>query len=164
MTRDTKYDYSMERLINLIDQYCTFPALEKLKLFRIVIFNFLIGNEDMHLKNYSIITRNSKVELSPAYDLINTTIIIKNAKEEIALPIKGKKNNLSFNLLIKYFGKERLNLTNKSIDLVLSQIQKALPDWELLINKSFLNNEMKKSYINLLLQRCKRLNFSSPLS
>ena len=62
-------------LIKLIDDYCTFPAIEKVKLFRLVLFNFLIGNEDMHLKNYSVIVRDNKVELSPAYDLLNTTII-----------------------------------------------------------------------------------------
>jgi len=60
-SRETKYDYSMEKVINLIDTFSTFPAIEKVKLFRLTIFNFLIGNEDMHLKNFSIITRDIKL-------------------------------------------------------------------------------------------------------
>ena len=59
LSRDTKYEYSMERIVHLIDAYCTFPAIEKIKLFKLVIFNYLIGNEDMHLKNFSIITEDN---------------------------------------------------------------------------------------------------------
>lgn len=112
-SRETKYDYSMEKLVTLIDTFCTFPAVEKVKLFRLTIFNYLIGNEDMHLKNFSLITRDNKVELSPAYDLLNTTIVVPRTQEEIALPIAGKKRNLSVKILIEYFGEERLKLNDK---------------------------------------------------
>ncbi len=64
MSRDTKYNYSMEKLVRLIDDYCTFPAIEKAKLFKLVLFNFLTGNEDMHLKNYSVIVRNGKMTIT----------------------------------------------------------------------------------------------------
>ncbi|MDP4188877.1 MAG: HipA domain-containing protein, partial [Bacteroidota bacterium] len=106
MSRETKYNYSMEKLVKLIDNFCTFPAIEKAKLFKGVIFNFLIGNEDMHLKNYSIIVQKDKVELSPAYDLLNATIVLKGNAEEIALPVNGKKSNLNAEVLINYFGKD----------------------------------------------------------
>ena len=89
--RETKYDSSMEQIISLIDQFCTFPAIEKLNLFNLTLFNYLVGNEDMHLKNFSVIRRDFKVELSPAYDLLNSTIIL-NSQEELALPLRGKKN------------------------------------------------------------------------
>ena len=72
----TKYDASMEKLVDVIEQFCTFPALEKMKLFRLVLFNFLVGNEDAQLKNFTLITRNNKIELSPAYDLLNSTIVL----------------------------------------------------------------------------------------
>ncbi len=75
-------------------------------------FNFLIGNEDMHLKNFSLITRDNKVELSPAYDLLNTTIVVPRTQEEIALPIAVKKRNLDKKILIDYFAKERLKLND----------------------------------------------------
>lgn len=150
LSRDTKYDYSMEKIVGLINKYCTFPAIDNVKLFKMVLFNFLVGNEDMHVKNFSIIHRDNKIELSPCYDLVNSTIELKKQEEEIALPIKGKKNHLTRNLLIEYFGKERCELTNKVIDNALELIASVIPLWMDLINISFLSDEMKKKYIGLL--------------
>jgi len=74
LSRDTKYNYSMEKVVMLINAHCTFPAIEKVKLFKLVLFCFITGNEDMHLKNFSIINQNGKIQISPCYDLLNTTI------------------------------------------------------------------------------------------
>jgi len=115
MSRDTKYNYSMEKLVKLIDDFCTFPAIEKAKLFKRVIFNYLVGNGDMHLKNYSVIVQNGKVELSPAYDFLNSTIVLK-----------GKKSNLNAEVLINYFGKECCGLTDKVIEKNLVEIKTKL--------------------------------------
>lgn len=62
--RETKYDFSMEKIVSIIEKHCTFPVIEKTKLFTRVIFNYLVGNEDMHLKNYSLISRNNIIELA----------------------------------------------------------------------------------------------------
>jgi serine/threonine-protein kinase HipA len=153
LNRDTKYNYSMEKLVRLLDEFCTFPAIEKAKLFKLVLFNFLVGNEDMHLKNYSIISQNNKVELSPAYDLLNSSIVLKGDIEEIALHLKGKKSNLNREMLINYFGKERCGLTDKTIDKTIATISDKLPRWFELINISFLSPEMKEKYRLLLQQR-----------
>jgi len=151
LNRDTKYNYSMEKLVGLINRYCTFPAIENLKLFKLVIFNYLVGNDDMHLKNFSIITENGKVSLSPSYDLVNTTIeYSKKPEDEIALPLKGKKKNLSKHLLVDYFGMERCELTPKSIEKVLQTISMSIADWKELINTSFLSKTMKEKYHDLL--------------
>jgi serine/threonine-protein kinase HipA len=151
LNRDTKYNYSMEKVVGLINKYCTFPAIEKLKLFKLVVFSYLIGNEDMHLKNFSIITVDGKVTLSPSYDLVNTTIKYKNnPDDEIALPLKGKKNKLSRNLLVDYFGMERCELTARSIEKVLETISSSVPKWKELISISFLSKEMKDKYQDLL--------------
>lgn len=81
-----------------IDRYMTFPVLEKAKLFRLILFNFLTGNEDAHLKNYSVIVRGDKRELSPCYDLLNSTLALGGrALEESALPLSGKKKNFTQN-------------------------------------------------------------------
>jgi HipA-like C-terminal domain./HipA-like N-terminal domain. len=153
MSRETKYNYSMEKLVKLIDEYCTFPAIEKAKLFKLVVFNFLVGNEDMHLKNYSIIVRNGKIELSPAYDLLNSTIVLKGDVEEIALSLKGKKSNLSQDILINYFGRERCGLPDKIIERTIEAFQKAIPSWFDLLGASFLSNSMKEKYEMLLRRR-----------
>lgn len=150
LSRDTKYDYSMEKIVKLIDDFCTFPAIEKIKLFKLIIFNYLVGNEDSHLKNFSIITDDNQVKLSPCYDLVNSTIILKEQDEEIALPLKGKKKHLTRNILVNYFGIERCGLTEKSIEKVLFTISLAIPKWKALIDISFLSKEMKGKYLDLL--------------
>jgi serine/threonine-protein kinase HipA len=147
--RETKYDSSMEKVASVIEEYCTFPALEKLKLFDLTLFSYLAGNEDMHLKNFSLIRRDIKAELSPAYDLLNTTIIIDSG-EELALPLNGKKNKHRKADFFEYFAKERLNLTQKSINQTARRISEAYPKWIDLIRKSFLSPDMKERYLKLL--------------
>lgn len=152
-SRETKYRSTMERVTQVIQDFCTFPMVENVKLFRLTIFSFLIGNEDMHLKNFSIISKEGKIELSPAYDLVNSTIALPNAREELALPLKGKKSNLSRADLVDYFAAERLGLTESAVEDVLTQIREALPGWEDLIGASFLSDGMKESYRELLNKR-----------
>jgi serine/threonine-protein kinase HipA len=74
LDRETKYNSSMERVADVIEQHCTFPVIEKVKLLKRCLFNYLVGNEDMHLKNFSLITRDGKVELAPVYDFLSTTV------------------------------------------------------------------------------------------
>ncbi len=156
-TRDTKYDSSMEQVAAVIDRYATFPAVEKLKLFRLTVFNFLVGNEDMHLKNFSLISRDGKVELSPAYDLLNTTIAIANATEEIALPIEGKKRNLTRQLIADYFGRDRLGLATRVVDEVMQELASASGGWSTAIEASFLSDELKRRFLDLVSGRRERL-------
>lgn len=78
-SRETKYDSSLERVITAVERYCTFPRVELSRLFRRVLFCFLVGNEDMHLKNYSVVTEGRVVRLAPAYDLLNTTLVLGDA-------------------------------------------------------------------------------------
>jgi serine/threonine-protein kinase HipA len=151
--RITKYSSSMENVVSIIDRYATFPILEKIKLFRIVVFNFLTGNEDMHLKNFSLLTRKNKIELSPAYDLSNTTIAIQNPIEEIALPIAGKKSNLRRKHFIEYLGEDIMKIPVLKINEILSEIESSISKWENLISISFLSDDMKEKYLELLQKR-----------
>ena len=159
LSRDTKYDFSMERLVNLLDIYCTFPVIEKVKLLKSSLFNFLVGNEDMHLKNFSLITRNGKVELAPAYDYLSTTVAFLalgkrlDTIEEIALPLQGKKRGLSGTTWIAYFGRQRLRLPDKVIDRILEDLMRAVPVWHARIAVSFLPAEQKQLYHTLLAER-----------
>jgi serine/threonine-protein kinase HipA len=121
------------------------------------LVNFLIGNEDMHVKNFSLMTRDSKVVLTPAYDILNTTMVLPDAQEEIALPVKGKKRKLDGDVLIDYFGRERLGLNRKIISSVIDDLVQALPFWERMIGISFLPDEIKSDYRRLLKERKARL-------
>ena len=147
LSRDTKYRSSMEKVTALIEKYCTFPAVEKLKLFRLTLFCFLVGNEDMHLKNFSIIYKEDVIALSPAYDLLNTTIVLTRPEEELALPLNGKKNRLKQHDLIDCFGRDRLQLTDRVINKVLMELQQLCRPWEALLEISFLSDMMKEKYL-----------------
>ena len=144
---------------SVINTFCTFPKIELLKLFKLTLFNFLVGNEDMHLKNFSLLTRDGKVLLAPAYDLLNSSIAIGNAKEELALPLNGKKNNLTQQDFLRYFGEERLGLNAVVINEVMRAIALALPTWRELITISFLSKKMQTAYLTLLDERARRLRF-----
>ncbi len=155
-SRNTKYDSSMEKVSSVLDTHCTFPLIEKRKLFRRTLFCFLVGNEDMHLKNFSLIRVANKIELTPAYDLLNTTILLKSG-EELALPLRGKKSRLTKDDLFDYFAKSSLGLTEKVVQEELAEVQKIGTHWESLIQESFLADKTKERYTQLLQERIKRI-------
>jgi len=158
LDRETKYEGSVEQVISVISKHCSFPKIEFVRLFKLIVFNFLIGNEDMHLKNFSLITRDGKVTLSPAYDLLNSSIAVNKQFEEMALPLMGKKNKLTRNIFFQYFAEERLRLNQTIINEVTQQIQQAIPVWRTMISNSFLSTGMKEKYLKLLEERRERLS------
>ena len=149
-TRDTKYRFTMEKLVPVIDEFCSFPAIEKADFFKRILFCYVTGNEDMHLKNFSLITKNEKTTLTPVYDFLNSSIAIKNPEEEIALTLKGKKSNLKASDFIDYYAKERLQLNEKTVNTILEQMLNTIPKWKELLEISFLSDEMKEKYLGLL--------------
>lgn len=165
MDRETKYDSSMEKLAGITEKYCTFPRLENIKLFHRCIFNYLVGNEDMHLKNFSLITRDGKVELAPAYDFLSTTVAYldigkNNAEiEEVSLPLNGKKKKLSKSLWYNYYAKERLQLRDDTIAEINEKLKTAIPKWDNLVKISFLSESQKKMYLDLIKHRLKTVGF-----
>jgi len=158
LSRDTKYDFSMEKMVGIVDEFCTFPALEKLKLLKLALVNFLIGNEDAHVKNFSLIRRGPKVELAPAYDLVNSTIVL-NGTEEIALPLFGRRNRLKRENFFEYLARERMRLPDTAVRKVEKEIAAALPAWPDLIRRSFLSPETREKYAQIVAERAERLAF-----
>lgn len=156
-SRETKYDSSMEKVAGIIEQFCTFPAIERLKLFERTLFSFLVGNEDMHLKNFSLITRNQKVELAPAYDFLNTTLALRNPTEEMALPLNGKKSKLTRHDVLDYFARERLHINEAVLNDTLARFAGAASGWHELLQKSFLPGAVKERYSAILTERTDRM-------
>ena len=76
---------------------------------------------------------------------------------ELAVPLAGKKSKLMYNDLVKYFGNGRLGLDERTPQSCLKQLQDAFPEWEHLIQRSFLSSEMKKAYLDLFSERRERL-------
>jgi serine/threonine-protein kinase HipA len=94
LTED-KYRGSVERVGKLLRQYSVYPGLDVVDFFERVVFCYLTGNSDMHLKNYSLIETGAGMRLAPAYDLLSTVLVIPDDSEETALTINGKKSNLA---------------------------------------------------------------------
>lgn len=155
-TRFEKYDSTMEQVVTIIDTFCTFPLLEKLKLFRLIIFNVLVGNDDLHLKNLSLIRREGKVELTPVYDLVSNVLTAGSDERDLALPLDGKRSGLTRSAIVDYFGQQLLKLPPKVIEGILGEIGKAFEPWEKLIEASFLTDDLKTASRNLLSKRRNR--------
>jgi len=146
-----KYKSSMEKIGKAISMYSDNTLLDLLYFFELTIFSFLTGNNDMHLKNFSLINTSFGWILSPAYDLLNVSILNPKDKEELALPIDGKKNKLK-RRHFELFGSS-LGLNSKQITGALNRYQANLPIVESIINQSFLSSEMKSKYLELYHER-----------
>ncbi len=150
-----KYKSSMEKIGRALTTYSANTLLDKIFFFEITVFSFLTGNNDMHLKNFSMIYSNSGWILSSAYDLLNVSIVNPKDKEEMALTIGGKKSKLKrqdFEDLAIGLG-----LNGKQIEGVFKRFkrhQKVAVKW---IDNSFLSNDMKTNYRSLLQERYNRL-------
>ncbi len=151
-----KYRSSIEKIGKLTHQYTANKGFEAQRLFELVLFSYLTGNTDMHLKNFSLIENNlGEYEFSPAYDLLNTTLVISDDNEESALTINGKKNRLKLNDFDVLA--ESLKINEKSLQAIYGRFHKVLPKWIVFIQQSFLTKEMQEGYINLITKRNKNL-------
>lgn len=157
-TRETKYGSSLEQVAKVVESHCTFPAIEHARLARLLLFCFLTGNEDMHLKNFSlVVAANGVVRLAPGYDLLNTTLVLGNATEESALPLRGKKRKLTRRDWIDYFCIERLGLQQAVLQPMLDELRNARHPWGQIIQQSHLSDAAKQRYLEILQNRHARL-------
>ncbi len=150
-----KYKGSMEKIGKALGSYSSNTLLDKTYFFDLTLFSFLTGNNDMHLKNFSMIENTSGWVLSPAYDLLNVAIVIPEDTEELALTLAGKKKKLKREHFER-FG-EGLGLTPKQIKAALNRVTKinsSASDW---IERSFLSDEMKTAYKNVIKERYNQL-------
>jgi serine/threonine-protein kinase HipA len=151
-----KYKSSMEKIGKAVDSYSENTLLDKLTFFELTVFSFLTGNNDMHLKNFSMIKTDFGWVLSPAYDLLNATILNPDDDEELALPLDGKKKKLQ-RKNFENLGKE-LGLTTKQISGVFNRFSNEKESAYKLIGQSFLSDDMKNRYRNLMEERYARLS------
>jgi serine/threonine-protein kinase HipA len=157
-TRTTKYQANMEKVCEIVEEFCSFPTVELEIIFKMTLFSFLIGNEDMHLKNFSLQTTPKKIiKLTPVYDLVNSSIAFEDAKEEMALELNGKKHGFVKNDFIKYFGPECCYVSKERSEKILNQLLSKVPIFEDWIKRSFLTKGMQEKYSALLKERATRL-------
>lgn len=150
---DDKYKGTMETLGKTIGELSANTLMDKLRFFEATVFNYIVGNNDMHLKNYSIFLSEVGWVLAPFYDFINVKLILPEDKEDIALLLGGKKRNFN-KAYFNRFG-EVLKLNEKQIEAVYKRLKKWQPAAFQLIDDSFLDDAAKSEYKKLILDRVK---------
>lgn len=148
---EDKYKGTSELLGKTIGQLSVNRLQDKLRFFEITLFNFIIGNNDMHLKNFSMWLSDMGWVLTPAYDLLNVKIILPKDDEDLALLLGGKKKNFKKEYFER-FG-ELLDLNSKQINGVYKKLVDWLPIALQMIDDSFLNNANKIRYKDLIKER-----------
>jgi serine/threonine-protein kinase HipA len=155
LTED-KYHGSHEQVAKAILKYSRNPGLDVINYFEQVLFSFLTGNADMHLKNFSLIKiPGTGHVLSPAYDLVATALVNPADKEDLALTLNGKKKKITRNDFMVAF--RTLNLDPKQQENILRKMMSAKAGWMDFIGISFLSDDFKERLMTIIEQRFKRI-------
>jgi serine/threonine-protein kinase HipA len=144
-----KYRGSYEQIAKGIIAFSKNPIKDVVHFYEQVIVSFLIGNNDMHLKNFSLIAKESNAyELTPAYDMIAVQLLLTEDIEDLALNINGKKRKLKrddFNEAM-----QKAHIPEKAIENLWKRIEKGIESWSALIENSFLTKERKRNFKELI--------------
>lgn len=144
-----KYRGSIEKVAKITNKYTTNKGLEILRLFELVLFCYLTGNADMHLKNFALLENTfGEYELAPAFDLLSTALVIPDDKEESALTINGKKSRITkgdFDTLAS-----SMDINEKVLFKIYNKFNSVLPTWIEFIKQSYLSKAMQDKYIQLI--------------
>lgn len=147
-----KYKGSYEQIAKAIRRYSSAPQLDVVNFWEVVVFSWLTGNADMHLKNFSLYNPDDSGHmLTPAYDMLATTLVMPDDTEELALTLNGKKRKLRKADFIRSITSSGVD--EKVIDNMARRFGRVLPKWFDLIDRSFLPEDMRHAYKNLILRR-----------
>lgn len=155
LTED-KYHGSYEQIGRAIQRHSVNPGLDVVNFFELVLFSFLTGNADMHLKNFALLEQPGLgMALSPAYDLGNTALVNPADDEDMALTLNGRKKKLKKQDFVAAMN--ALNVEGKQQENIFNKMAKAWPKWQSLIDQSFLSGAFKEQYKTILTERMDRL-------
>lgn len=155
LTED-KYQGSYEQIGKTILKYSSTPGLDVINFLELVLFSFITGNADMHLKNFSLLEQPGLgMTLSPAYDLVNTALVNPADEEEMALTINGKKKKLKKQDFVTAMN--TLKVEEKQQQNIFNKMAKALPKWLDVIDASFLRYDFRAQYKSIIQERLNRI-------
>jgi serine/threonine-protein kinase HipA len=158
LTED-KYKGSHEQIAKALVKYSDAPLLDVTNFYEYVVFSYLTGNADMHLKNFSLLEteERGKYMLSPAYDMLSTALVNKADTEELALTLNGKKSKLKYEDFLAAY--KLSNLSQKLLDKTFENFYYCRYEMLEVVHKSFLAQDLKNDFEVLLLDKYKRLGF-----
>lgn len=153
LTQD-KYKGSYERCGKIIKQYSSTSGLDRTELFYRLVFSFIVGNSDMHLKNFSLIeteTGSELYRLSPAYDLLPVNVIMPEDKEQFALPMNGKKTNIRRKDFLVFA--DACEISKASAKKMIERLVSMTPVFIKMVNESLMPQDMKESMTEIISKR-----------
>lgn len=153
LTQD-KYRGSYERCAKIIERYSSRKGLDMTELYMRLVFSYLVGNSDMHLKNFSLIETaegSEKYVLSPAYDLLPVNVIMPEDKEEFALAMNGKKMNLRKKDFLVFA--DECGISKASAEKMINKLVSLKPKFIEMCNESLLPESTKERFIMLIEKR-----------
>ncbi len=151
-----KYRSSYERIAKAIIQYSSMPKMDVTNFFEVILFSWITGNNDMHLKNFSLFEPyDGNIRLTPAYDMLNAVILNPKDDEELALTLNGKKKRLKRQDFIT--PGLTMGVEQKTIERLIGKYVRLLPEMKKFIGNSFLNAELKDKYAELITERINRI-------
>lgn len=157
LTED-KYKGSYERIAKLIRKHSSAPLLDVINFWEVVLFSWLTGNADMHLKNFSLFRPSDDYMLTPAYDLLSTALAMPEDEEELALTLNGKKKRIKrddFEKAMRDSGMDEKAITN-----LFNRFLKAVPKWHGLIEDSFLPPDLREAYHDKIDAMARKISLS----
>jgi serine/threonine-protein kinase HipA len=150
---EQKYRGSHEQIAKIIVAYSAYPILDIINYFEVLLFCYLTGNADAHLKNFSLYKHREGHILTPAYDLVSTKMVVPQDTEELALSLNGKQRKLNrndFEGILKAVKVEKRVMEN-----IYLKFLQAIPQWQAFIERSFLPHAMKEAYRLMVQERAK---------
>jgi len=151
-----KYQASHEQVAKAIVKYSTNPGLDIVNFSELILFSFLTGNADMHLKNFSLIyDPTNEPVLSPAYDLLSTVLVNPKDDEDLALNLNGRKKKINRKDFELAFNAMKLDAKQQAN--IFAKMEKIRNKWFDFIQISFLSPDFKEKYIQLINERFDRL-------
>ncbi|WMJ75121.1 HipA domain-containing protein [Cytophagaceae bacterium ABcell3] len=154
-----KYKGLYEQIGKVVGKYSENPVLDIVAYFEQVVFCFLTGNNDMHLKNFSLIKKvGGGYNLSSAYDMVASELVVEGDDEELALTLNGKKKKIKFSDF--EVAMSRFEVNERAFKNIFNRFVKALPKWQEFIEESFLPEDMKEAYQEMLVKKFKQLGLT----
>ena len=149
---EQKYQASYETIARLIDRYSSVPKLDMINFWEQVVFSWIVGNADMHLKNFSLISEKpNKHVLSPTYDQVSTAIVMPEDTDELALPLNGFQKKLLAMDFVQAI--ENTGLTNQMAQRILNRFVSLQEKWFSCIDDSFISDAQKAQFKELINKR-----------
>lgn len=155
---EEKYHGSYERCAKIIKQYSRRSGFDLTELFMRLVFCFLTGNSDMHLKNFSLIeteVQSAQYQLAPAYDLLPVQLYLPSDLEDTALALNGKKQQIRRKDFLTFA--DNIGISGKSADGMIRRMADCLPKWQRQCRESLLPIEHQQKLLALLDERINRV-------